>query len=212
MCASEFIVLCVLDTHFFLFLKIKITLHITSLNSLCNSKPSTPSVMFHTRVFLSLSLPPLSSGTSVSIKFVIFYVYIFWSDFKNFFLETSIIFLHLKAQSLEPNNTKPDPPFLLVKVFVINPNNITLLSDISNVIVFMLSVLMIHCNGPLCVNWPDCTINSEICWNRNFNCHLCSSKHVCGSFKLIIESKYILVFSSNNRCCLETGKEVKWKK
>lgn len=88
-------------------------------------------------------------------------MYIFWSNFKNFFLETGVIFLQLKAQSPELNDTKPDPPFLPVKVFVIIPNDITKLSDISNVIVFMLSVLMIHCNGPFCVNWPDCTINSK---------------------------------------------------
>lgn len=57
------------------------------------------------------------------------------------------------SQSPEPNNTKPDPPFLPVKVFVIIPINITLLSDISNVIVFMvMPVLMVQCNGPLCVN------------------------------------------------------------
>lgn len=55
--------------------------------------------------------------------------------------------------SPEPNNTKPDPPFLPVKVFVIIPNDIAALGDISNVIVFMLTtVLMIQCNGPLCVN------------------------------------------------------------
>lgn len=37
--------------------------------------------------------------------------------------------------SSEPNNTKPDPPFLPVKVFVIIPNNISPLGDVSNVIV-----------------------------------------------------------------------------
>lgn len=39
------------------------------------------------------------------------------------------------SESPEPSNTKPDPPFLLVKVFVIIPNNITPLGDDSNVIV-----------------------------------------------------------------------------
>lgn len=57
------------------------------------------------------------------------------------------------SESPEPSNTKPDPPFLPVKVFVIIPDDIAQLGDISNVIVFMLMpVLMIQRNGPFCVN------------------------------------------------------------
>ncbi|CAB1416076.1 unnamed protein product [Pleuronectes platessa] len=49
--------------------------------------------------------------------------------------ETRGIFLQLNGS--EPNHTRPGPPFLPVKLFVIIQNNITAPSDTSNVIVFM---------------------------------------------------------------------------
>lgn len=87
-------------------------------------------------------------------------MYIFWCNLKTLLFKDQCHLLTIKkARSLLSRTRNPTSPFLLVKVFVIIPNNIiTPLGDNSSVIVFMLMpVLMILC-------W---IITREVTWLYN---------------------------------------------
>lgn len=87
-------------------------------------------------------------------------MYIFWCNLKTLLFKDQFHLLTIKkARSLLSRTRNPTSPFLLVKVFVIIPNNIiTPLGDNSSVIVFMLMpVLMILC-------W---IITREVTWLYN---------------------------------------------